>query len=434
MVTNEQIEKMLQMLDKKLNRQLVACLNTCAHCGICSDSCHFYLATKDPKEVPAYKADRLRKIYKRYHDWTGKIAPAWAGARNLDGQAIEEIVDSLFGSCTMCRRCTINCPMGIDMGLIARTARSMCDAAGLVPEGLQKGVDMTLNTGNNMGVTKEEVIDTIGWLEEELQEELDDPSIRIPLDKKGARVLFVPIPFEIKDFPMAIQAIAKVMHAAGEDWTMSTEAIDSTNLGLFSGNDAAAATHAGRIAKVADELKVQWVATSECGHGYRQFRWEAENWLGKRFNFRVASLIEFLYQYLKKDIVRVDPSKAHCTYTYHDPCNLARNGGIIEEPRYILRKCLGDKFVEMTPNGIENICCSGGGGSLTMAEYAPRRIEAGRIKAEQIKATGASTVVTGCHNCLVQHRDLNRIYKLNIRIVMPSEVVAETLVLDGIRN
>lgn len=425
---------MLQMLDKKLNRQLAACLNTCAHCGICADSCHFYLATGDPKEVPAYKADRLRTIYKRYHDWTGRVAPSWVGARNLDDPAIEEMVDSLFGSCTMCRRCTINCPMGIDMGLIARTARSMCDAAGLVPEGLQKGVDMTMDTGNNMGVTREEVIDTIDWLEEELREELDDPSIRIPLDKKGTRVLFVPIPFEIKDFPMAIQAIAKVMHAAGENWTMSTEAIDSTNLALFSGNDAAAATHAGRIADVAEKLEVQWVATSECGHGYRQFRWESENWLGRRFNFKIASLIEFLYHYLKKDIVRVDPAKAHGIYTYHDPCNLARNGGVIEEPRYILRKCVGDKFVEMAPNGVENICCSGGGGALTMAEYAPRRIEAGRVKADQIKAAGASTVVTGCHNCLVQHRDLNKIYKLNIKIVMPSEVVAETLVLDSVRN
>lgn len=430
MVTEEQKRAMLEMLDKKLNQQLTASLNTCAHCGMCSDSCHFYKATGDPKEVPAHKADRLRSIYKRYYDPVGRLAPGWAGARDLDDRAVEEMTDSLFGSCTMCRRCTMNCPMGIDMGLIARTGRSMLDAAGLVPRGLQEGVDMTLNTGNNMGLNREEIVETVEWLEEELQAEMDDPTARIPLDKEGARVLFIPIPFEIKDFPMTIQAIAKIMHAAGEDWTMSTEAIDSTNLGLFSGNDKAAATHAGRLADTAEKLGVEWVLSSECGHGYRQFRWEAENWLGRKFKFRVASLIEYLYFLLKEDLVKVDPAKARGLYTYHDPCNLARNGGVIEEPRYILRKCLGDKFVEMTPHGIENYCCSGGGGALTMAEYAPRRIEAGRVKAEQIRATGADTVVTGCHNCLVQLRDLNKIYKLNVRILMPSEVVAETLVLE----
>ncbi|HWT77269.1 MAG TPA: (Fe-S)-binding protein, partial [Candidatus Methylomirabilis sp.] len=92
-------------------RQAVLAMATCVHCGLCSDSCHYYLATNDPKMTPAYKADRVRRLYKYHKDWLGRLVPGWVGGGTLTtDQDLEDLKDVVFGSCTMCRRCTINCP------------------------------------------------------------------------------------------------------------------------------------------------------------------------------------------------------------------------------------------------------------------------------------------------------------------------------------
>ena len=113
----------------------------------------------------------------------------------------------------------------------------------------------------------------------------------------------------------------------------------------------------------------------------------------------------------------------------HDPCNLARTGGIYEDQRYILGKCVKN-FVEMTPHGIDNLCCGGGGGQLSMSEYNERRMSIASLKADQIKATGAIIVVTPCHNCVDQLIQTNAAYKLNVKIKTMAEIVADAIVLN----
>jgi Fe-S oxidoreductase len=114
--------------------------------------------------------------------------------------------------------------------------------------------------------------------------------------------------------------------------------------------------------------------------------------------------------------------------TLHDPCNLVRAGGVIEEQRFVLRRAVAD-FVEMTPNRVDNYCCGGGGGQLSMGEYRDRRVEAGKIKADQIRRTGARIVATPCHNCIDQLIELNQVYGLGVEIKTVAEIVADALVL-----
>ena len=109
----------------------------------------------------------------------------------------------------------------------------------------------------------------------------------------------------------------------------------------------------------------------------------------------------------------------------HDPCNMVRNGGLVEEPRYVLRRAVSD-FVEMTPNREYNYCCGGGGGLLSASEYTDNRIKSGRIKAEQIRATGAKIVATPCHNCIDQLLEINKHYKLGVEIKTIGELVRKT--------
>ncbi len=239
-LTDEKAALALEVLRQRLNRQLEASLEVCVRCGLCADSCHYYVANPKPEYVPAYRAEQLRKIYRKLSDPLSKVAPRWTGAVDLDQEMIEQLIQTAFGSCTMCGRCVINCPMGVDNRLIARTARAMLTAIDMTPEGLKATVNIHLETGNNMGVSEEDYVETVKWMEEELQAELDDPSIHIPFNKKRAHVVYTFNPREVKYFPYLIQAAAKIFHAAGEDWTLSTESWDATNYGLFSGDDAAA--------------------------------------------------------------------------------------------------------------------------------------------------------------------------------------------------
>jgi Fe-S oxidoreductase len=428
-LTAEKAELALEVLRKRLNRQLEASLEVCVRCGICADTCHYYVANPKPEYVPAYRAEQLRKVYRGLFDPVGKVAPGWVGAAPLDQELIEKLIQSAFGSCTMCGRCVINCPMGVDTRHIIRTARAMLTAIDMTPEGLKATVNVHLEDGNNMGVSPEDYLETVEWMEEELQAELDDPSVKIPVDKKSARVLYTFNPREVKYFPYLISAAAKIFNAAGEDWTLSTESWDATNYGLFSGDDEASRTIASNLEAAANHLGVDTLVMAECGHGYRSQRWEGENWVGHRYPFNIISFTELQARYIQEGRFKLDPGVNDKRVTYHDPCNQARNGGIVDEPRYILRHVVKD-FVDMSPHGAENFCCGGGGGMLSMTEFAKERIAAGKVKADQILATGAEIVATSCHNCLDQLDEIKRHYKLKVKIQNLSELVAAAIIWE----
>jgi Fe-S oxidoreductase len=419
----------LEVLRKRWNRQLEAALEVCVRCGLCAESCHYYVANPKPEYVPAYRAEQLRKLARHLNDPLSKLAPGWTGAHPLDAEMVESLMMAAFGTCTMCGRCVINCPMGVDTRLIARTARAMLTAMDMTPEGLKATVNVHLEVGNNMGVTTEDYVETVQWMEEELQAELDDPTVKIPIDKKNARVVYTFNPREVKYFPYLISAAAKIYNAAGEDWTLSTESWDATNYGLFNGDDAAARQIAANLEQAVNKLGAQTLVMAECGHGYRSQRWEAENWLGHSYPFPVVSFVELQAQYIRDGRLKLDPSVNTKRVTYHDPCNQARQGGVIDEPRYILRRVVQD-FVEMEPHGAENFCCGGGGGMLSMSEFAKERIAAGKVKADQISATGAEIVATSCHNCLDQLDEIKRHYKLKVKIQNLSELVAAAIVWE----
>jgi Fe-S oxidoreductase len=426
-LTAEKAELGLEVLRQRMNRQLQASLEACVRCGICAESCHYYVSNPKPEHVPAYRAEQLRRLYRYLYDATSKVAPGWTGAAPLDQALVEQLVMAAYGSCTMCGRCVLNCPMGVDTRVIMRTARAMLTAMDMAPEGLKATVNVHLEKGNNMGVSEEDFLETIKWMEEELQNEVKDSTAAVPVNKKHARVIYTFNPREVKYFPYLIQAAAKIYNAAGEDWTLSTESWDATNYGLFSGDDAAARKIASNLESAVNHLGAETLVMAECGHGYRSQRWEAENWLGHRYPFRVMSFVELQADYIRTGRIKLDPARNPKRVTYHDPCNQARNGGIVEEPRYILRRAVMD-FVDMEPHGVENYCCGGGGGMLTMTEFAAERKAAGKAKADQVLATGAEILATSCHNCLDQLDEVKRAYKLKVKIQNLSELVANAII------
>jgi Fe-S oxidoreductase/CheY-like chemotaxis protein len=439
MAVSEKATKFNELFKQRINRQHVLSLMSCAHCGMCNDSCHYFLADKDPKMTPAYKADRIRGLYKRNYDWIGKLVPFWVGARDVKtDEDLEELKDVFFGSCTGCRRCTINCPFGVDMAAIVGLTRSCLVDVGVAPEGILTVMKDQWETGNQMAVSKEDYLDTLEWLEEEVQMELDDADFKVPIDKKGADFVYVVNPREIKYAPLSLQAAFKIFHVAGLDWTMPSEGWDNTNFGLFSGK-ADLGGHMGNLAyNHAKKLGVKRMVVSECGHGLRSTKWEAPNW-GKAnpLPFEIVSILEVMVDLINTGKIILDPKKNPHPVTYHDPCNLSRSGGLTEEPRFCLKRACLD-FREMTPNRSDSYCCTGGGGAMSMSEYAKRRLKVAGKKAEQIKETEAGIVATACHNCadgladLIKHYDLKHEFNGTSKwlpVVNVCELVAEAIVI-----
>jgi Fe-S oxidoreductase len=424
----EDIDRALQVFRQKIDSQYAAYLNSCVHCGLCADSCHYYLANEEVQSIPAYKLNLVEKIFKRYFTFLGDKLPRWLKAEALTKEMIREWVDVLYGRCTLCGRCSLNCSIGLNIAYIIRAARSALASVGLVPPGLQSTVDTAVEKGNNMGILKEDWIETVEWLEEELQAEVDDPQARLPMDKKGAKLLYTVNPREPMFFPLSILAVAKIFYAAGESWTFSSSNYDVTNYGLYSGDDEVSAMLSGRLVKSRESLRAQTLVLAECGHGFNSNRWEAPEWLSRKYGFEVKSILQVVADYIRKGSIQLDPSLNPVPVTLHDPCNLVRFGGIVEEQRYILRQAV-THFIEMSPNREKNFCCGGGGGQLAMTRFAKRRLEAGKIKADQIKKTGAKVVAAPCHNCIDQLLELNKHYQLGVEIKTVCEIVADALII-----
>ena len=424
-------QKVLELLGKKLNRQVTGSLLACVHCGMCTESCHYVLANPgDPTYAPAYKGDRIRKLFKRHYDWAGRIFPWWVKAGSVyTDEDLEELKDIVFGKCTNCRRCTLNCPMGVDLATFNRMARGLLVSVGIMPEGVAVVSKDQWEVGNQMGVLKEDYLDTLEWMSEELQDELDDPTAVIPVDKRDCNVVYAINPREVKYDPRSIADAAKIFHAAGENWTMPSEGWDMTNFGLFSGDDELGGAVARRLYEKVIELGGKKLVISECGHGYRSTRCEGPNWARFDVPFEMESSVVTMLRYVQEGRIKVDKTRNPQPVTFHDSCNNARSCGLFEEPRELLRMVVTD-FREMYPNRAENFCCTGGGGAMSMAEYTPRRLQSAKVKAEQLKATGAKIVVTSCHNCVDGLTDVIRHYGLDMEVTQLVNLVANALVIE----
>ena len=419
----------LDVIEKKLNLPLTTYLEACTHCGLCADACHLYRADPVARHMPVFKADTVRKVYQRYFTPLGRLFPWLFGTRDLTEKDLDGWVETVF-QCTLCRRCSIECPVGIDNASLIATARQILTRTGKAPPTLAEHARLSCEVGSPLGLTREDFLERIRWIEDELREELEDEAFAVPLDLVGADLLFIPASIELMKYPRTVQSCLRILRAAGVRWTMSSVCYDVTNFGVFLGDPEIGKKIARRDIEEAERLRVKTLVTSECGHAYRALRWEAPDWFGKPLPFEVKNIVELADEWVRDGRLKLDPCANAQPVTYHDPCNITRNGGVIEEPRRLLAAAVR-QFREMTPNRERNWCCGGGGGLHSMPEYKDVRLQSGLMKADQIKATGAAVVATACANCQLQLGELSEHYGLGVRCVSVTDLVAEALVGRG---
>ncbi len=408
-----------ELLDANDSARIRTWLSICARCGLCAESCFFYLAKgKDPKLSPAYKVKAtLGELYKR--------------KGNVDRDFLEKCYNIIWGECTTCKRCSLYCPFGIDIATMIATVRAICNSQRIVPEGLARTSDNYRDTGNQMGMSTEDFIETCSWMAEETAEEMN--GLEIPVDKHGARIMYTVNAREPMYYPQDMAMAAKIFTVAEEDWTMPSTGWDCTNLAMFAGNRALGGQIVKNMYQKAQELGVQYICITECGHAYRSAQFEGPYMAGYRDGkppVPIIHSVRLFYEYLRDGRIKIDPAKMITEpVTYQDPCNVSRNGGLWNEAREMIKYLCKD-FRDMTPNKDYNHCCGGGGGFIPMgAEFKKRRMESGKVKAEQIKATGAKIVIAPCHNCFDQIRDLNKEYELGIKVMSFKEIITESMII-----
>ncbi|MCC7327441.1 MAG: (Fe-S)-binding protein [Burkholderiales bacterium] len=444
-------------------RSLKVYMDACVHCGACADKCHYFIGTQDPLNMPVARQDLMRSVYRRYFTLPGKLFPKLVGARDLTREVLDQWF-SYYNQCSECRRCSVFCPYGIDTAEVTMAAREIMDVVGLGQKYTNEIIGKVHRIGNNLGLPGPALADTLTGLEEDVKEETG-VDVRFPLDEKGAEVLLVTPSADFFAEPHVDSLIgyAKVFHAAGIRWTLSSHASEAANFGLFIGNYDQLQTVALRIRDAALELGVKRIVVGECGHAWRvaYSYWNTLTGIGAGGDDPFAQMLqrqldsryrqpmhicELTFDLIGRGALRFDAEANDLrTVTFHDSCNVARAsrmgdtpGGQFEIPRAIIRT-VANRYVEM-PSGTthEQTYCCGGGGGLLSDELLDLRVKGALPRMEALQSVvgshGVNFMATICAICKAQFSKVLPYYGFKMGMVGGVHQLVSTAIRLGPRT
>jgi Fe-S oxidoreductase len=395
---------------KDFGRTAAIYLESCIHCGMCAESCHFYEVTGDPKYTPVWKLEPFKQAYKREYGPFAIFYRALGLKREVTGAQLEEWQHLLYDSCTVCGRCSLMCPMGIDIAGLISDARHGMAVAGLVPKELRQAADRA--------PAPKDFKDRMAKLAAEHR-------VDIPVDKAKADVLYTVSATEIEKYPKSIVATARVMKRLGASWTLRSDGYQANNPGLYAGDLQKQKEASVNLIEAAVACGAKTLILPECGHAYGALRWQGANLYGKPLPFKVLHISEFLAESVRGGKLRL--KRVGKTATFHDPCQSSRRGGVTEAPREVLA-ALGLDLKEMFPTKGTNWCCGGGGGVVDIGRADALRHKVFHLKMSQIDDTGAELPVTSCVDCRQTFDDGQAHYRWDKSMNSLLELVADNLV------
>lgn len=441
------ISKMGELLGKY--RSLQVFLDSCVKCGACTDKCHYFLGTGDPKNMPVARQDLLRKVYRRYFTFAGKHFPKLVGAVDLTKEVLDDWY-SYYHQCSECRRCSVFCPYGIDTAEITMAARDILDSVGQGQKYSNEIIGKVFKIGNNLGLPGPALEDTLEGLEEDVE---DDTGVRVryPLDQEGAEVLLITpsADFFAEPHVDGLIGYGKVFHQAGISWTLSSYASEAANFGLFIGSYENMRKVALRIRKAALDLGVKRIVFGECGHAWR-VAYSFLNSLAGPFDFLdprypvPQHIIEVTHDLIQRGALTLDKSaNDDLRLTYHDSCNVARAsrmgtmpGGQFVLPREVIKACC-NHFYDMPPDTIyESTFCCGGGGGLLTDDLMELRVKGALPRMQALKEVVEKHDVTHmaaiCAICKSQFSKILPYYGFTMdQIVSVHQLVSNAIVLGS---
>jgi Fe-S oxidoreductase len=395
------LEGMAERLKKYRSFKLF--MDTCVRCGACADKCHFFIGGGDPKNMPVLRAELLRSVYRNDFTALGKVLGKLTGARELTIDVIKEWF-YYFYQCTECRRCSVFCPFGIDTAEITMFARELLGLLGLYVNWSIEPVANCYRFGNHLAIPPHGLVDTLEFMVDDI-EEATGIKVGLPINKKGAEVLFIPPSGDYVAAPGIYTCMGYMLlfHELGLDYTFSTYASEGGNFGLFTSHEMIKRLNS-KIYAECRRLGVKWILGGECGHMWRvlhQYMDTANGpadfmevpkspFTGTLFknakSSKVVHITEFVADLIRHGKLNLDPSRNdHIRVTFHDSCNPARAMGIFEEPRYVIRNVC-NHFYEMPENTIreQTFCCAGGAG-LGTDENMEMRLRGGLPRGSAVR-------------------------------------------------
>ncbi len=383
------LQAALASFARDYTRTTATYLEACVHCGQCAQACQYYVTTRDPKYTPIWKLEPFKQHYSREAGPFARVFKALGLKREVTLEALEAWQELLYETCNQCGRCTMICPMGIDIaGLVGLARRGMFEA-GLVPQDLYAAAERAHRAMSPIGATPQVLKERIAWL-------CDEHDVEIPLDRPKADVLVTLSSIEIMKYPQSLVAVARIMAHAGVDWTISQHGYEATNFAMFAGSRAWQRELSERIIGTAIATGAKLVVLPECGHAYGALRWQGANVHGAPLPFRVLHISEYLAELADAGTLKL--RRLDRSVTFHDPCQVSRRGGASSAPRTVFA-ALRAELREMPDHAEAAWCCGGGGGVIAIERTAEQRHRVFRIKMEQVEATGAELLTTSCANC-----------------------------------
>jgi Fe-S oxidoreductase len=413
------LEKGIRVLKEVIDAPIASYFNSCVHCGLCAEACLFYTETGDPKYTPIHKLEPLRRVYEQEYTLLGRLKKLVGLSKPVTDGELDQWQELVYNSCTLCGRCSAVCPVGNDIVYMVRKFREGMSVSGHAPEGIDEAVRRTVTLGSPMGIK-------LPAVQAQMKHAETNTGLAVPMDVEGAEYMVIMSSMEIINFPEYLESIAKIMHQAGKTWTLCSTGFEATNGGIQLGNSDLAAVIVSRIVEGAERLKVKTVISPECGHAYTALRWEGANLIGRPFTFKVQHIIEVLDEFRQQGLIKTEGFESD-KLTFHDPCQLARRGGVIQQQRNLLNS-VAKNFVEMPDAGFMNWCCGGGGGVTAIEEAEPLRLEAFKRKKSQLEAVKPDRLVTACAVCRSTLEEGLEHYSMDIPVVGLTELIADHLV------
>ncbi len=388
-------------------------LNLCLTCGACASGCPATgLENMDPRKF-------IRMV-----------------ALGLD----EEITEHPWvWMCSMCTRCTHVCPMNIEIAQIVFEARKLWPREKR-PKGILGSCDMALRNDScsAMGTPPDDFQFTVEDVLEEIREtQTGWEDLQAPIDKQGAHFFLSQNSREPVTEPDEMVPLWKILHLVGADWTYSCTGWGGENYCMFLADDENWHKTVNTTITKAKDLGCKVYLNTECGHATYAV------WKGwQRYNIdagdmTIEPIVRYYAQWIREGKLKVNSDwnkDLKVPFTVQDPCNQIRKSfgdELADDLRFVVKACVGDEnFFDVTPNKSNNYCCGGGGGYL-QSGYTEARFKYGKVKFDQIMATGAKYVITPCHNCHAQIHELSEHYEGGYYVIHLWTLIALSLGILG---
>ncbi|MBN1652271.1 MAG: (Fe-S)-binding protein [Deltaproteobacteria bacterium] len=428
-------------------------MDICVRCGACADKCHFFIGGGDPKNMPVLRAELLRSIYRNDFTAIGRVLGKIVGARELTEDVIKEWFYYFF-QCTECRRCSVFCPYGIDTAEITMMGRELLGLLGLYVNWVIEPVANCFRTGNHLGIQPHGLKDTLEFFADDI-ENATGVKVKIPINKKGAEILFVTPSGDFLADPGTFTCMGYMVlfNELDLDFTWSTYASEGGNFGLFTSHEMIKRLNA-KIYAEAKRLGVKWILGGECGHMWRVMHQYMDTMNGpadflqvpkspitgtvfdNARSTKMVHIVEFTADLIKHGKLKLDPKRNdHIRVTLHDSCNPARALGMLEEPRYILKNVCRN-FYEMPENTIrEQTFCCGGGAGLGTDENMEMRLRGGLPRGNAVRYVQEKYGVNQlAAMCAIDRATLTTVcnyWAPGVLVTGIHELVANAMVLNG---